>query len=288
MKSAPSPAIPQAVTTRVILYAGAPYLDLELTLHGKPADPWPEAGWIVLPFKLESPCFRLGRLDSIVDPAADVVAGSNRNLFAVNTGAALFGADRRGVGLCAPDNPLLSLDTPGAWKYEPDFVPRKPVVYVQLFNNQWTTNFRFWNEGTWTARVRLWAFDRYDGAETLVRPSLETRYPLRTAVAEGPGGRLPTVQKGLEISSPGTLVTAFGPNPDGGGTILRLWELAGRSGSCTVRLPAGMRPSMVQPVDLRGRAAGLPIAVREGAFIFTRRSFAPASFLIAEGHPTGR
>jgi alpha-mannosidase len=288
MKSAPSPSIPQAVTTRVILYAGAPYLDLELTLHDKPADPWPEAGWIVLPFKVESPRFRLGRLGSIVDPAADVVAGSNRNLFAVNTGAVLFGADGRGVGLCAPDDPLLSLDKPGAWTYEPDFVPRKPIVYVQLFNNQWTTNFRFWNEGTWTARVRLWAFDRYDGAETLVRPSLETRYPLRTAVAEGPSGRLPAVQKGLEISSPGTLVTAFGPNPDGRGTILRLWELAGRSGSCTVRLPPGMRPSMVQPVDLRGRANGIPIPVRDGAFIFTRRSFAPASFLFSDGKPAGR
>ena len=27
----------------------------------------------------------------------------------------------------------------------------------------------------------------------------------------------------------GVMVTAFGPNPDGAGTILRIWELAGRS-----------------------------------------------------------
>jgi alpha-mannosidase len=288
MKSGPSTAVPHAVTTRVILYPDAPYVDLEMTLHDKPADPWPEAGWIVLPFKIEDPRFRLGRLGSIVDPAADVVAGSNRHLFAVNTGLAVFDKSGRGVGLCAPDDPLLSLETPGAWKYSLDFVPRKPVVYVQLFNNQWTTNFRFWSEGTWTARVRLWAFDGYDGAESLVRPALETRYPLRTAVSVGPGGKLPTVQKGLEVSSPGTLVTAFAPNPDGPGTVLRLWELAGRSGACTVRLPAGMRPSMVQPVDLRGRAAGLPIAVREGVFIFTRRSFAPASFLIPPPAPARR
>ena len=33
-----------AVTTRVILYADQPYVDLEVTLHNKPADPWPEAG----------------------------------------------------------------------------------------------------------------------------------------------------------------------------------------------------------------------------------------------------
>jgi hypothetical protein len=263
-------------------------LDLELTLHHKPADPWPEAGWIVLPFNIDSPRFRLGRLGSIVDPAADVVAGSNRNLFAVNTGAALFGADGRGVGLCAPDDPLLSLDKPGAWTYEPDFVPRKPVVYVQLFNNQWTTNFRFWNEGTWTARVRLWAFDRYDAAEGLTGPALETRYPLRTTLMDGPGGPLPAVQKGLEISSIGTLVTAFGPNPDGRGTILRLWELAGKSGRCTVRFPAGMAVSSVQPVDLRGGPIGAPIPVAGSAFVFEQRAFAPASFLFADGKPLGR
>ena len=288
MKSKPSAAVPHAVTTRLVLYSGAPYLDLEMTLQVKPADPWPEAGWIVLPFKVDSPRFRLGRLGSIVDPAADVVAGSNRNLFAVNTGVALYGPNGRGVGLCAPDNPLLSLDTPGAWKYAPDFVPRKPVVYVQLFNNQWTTNFRFWNEGTWTARVRLWAFDRYDGVEALVQPSLETRYPLRTTTMDGPGGPLPAVRMGLEITSPGTLVTAFGPNPDGAGTVLRLWELAGRSGACTVRLPEGMRPSMVQPVDLRGRPLGAAIPVAAGLFVFNQRAFAPASFLFADWKPLGR
>ena len=288
MESAPSPSIPQAVTTRVILYAGAPYLDLELTLHDKPADPWPEAGWIALPFKIDSPRFRLGRLGSIVDPAVDVVADSNRNLFAVNTGAALFDGKGRGIGLCAPDNPLISLDAPGSWKYEPDFVPRKPVVYVQLFNNQWTTNFRFWNEGTWTARVRLWAFDHYDGSDGLVRPALETRYPLRAAATDGPGGPLPAAQKGLEISSIGTLVTAFGPNSDGRGTILRLWELAGKSGRCTVRFPGGMTARTVQPVDLRGRPDGAAIPVQENAFVFEQRAFAPASFLFAAAKPLGR
>jgi hypothetical protein len=288
LKSRPSAAVPHAVTTRVILYAEAPYLDLEMTLHDKPADPWPEAGWIALPLKIDSPRFRLGRLGSIVDPAADIIAGSNRHLLAVNTGLSVFDKSGRGVGLCAPDNPLISLDTPGAWKYSVDFVPRKPVVYVQLFNNQWTTNFRFWNEGTWTARVRLWAFDRYDGAETLVRPSLETRYPLRAAAAEGPGGRLPSVQNGLEISSSGTLVTAFAPNPDGVGTILRLWELAGKSGRCTVRLPPGMTVRTVQPVDLRGRPFGAAIPVKDSAFVFNQRAFAPASFLIADRKPLGR
>ena len=53
MRAAASPGLPHAVTTRLILYAAEPYVDLEITLHNKPADPWPEAGWICLTFKVE-------------------------------------------------------------------------------------------------------------------------------------------------------------------------------------------------------------------------------------------
>ena len=280
MRAQASSGVPHALTTRVILPVGAPFIDLEVTLQEKPADAWPEAGWLALPFKVEAPRFLLGRLGSIVDPSADVVPGANRHLFAVNTGVVLIDPRGRGIGLCALDNPLVSLDTLGAWKDSLEFIPKKPVVFVQLFNNQWTTNFRFWNEGTWTARVRIWAFDHYDAAHSLITPSLEARYPLRAAGAEGPGGRLPPVGQGIGVSSPGTLVTAFGPNPDGQGTILRLWELAGRSGSCTVHLPKGMAVRSVRPVDLRGRPAGDPIPVRGGRFAFIQRALAPASFLL--------
>jgi hypothetical protein len=280
MTSRPSPGVPCAVTTRLTIYPDAPYFDLEMTLTGKPADPWPEAGWIALPFKIESPRMRLGRLGSIVDPATDLVAGSNRHLFAVNTGVALYDPNGTGVGVCSPDSPLISLDEPGSWKYDPAYVPRKPRVFVQLFNNQWTTNFRFWNEGTFTARVRVWSFARYDGVEGLVRPSLETRYPLQAEAADGPKGALPATRAGLEILPAGTLVTAFGPNPDGEGTILRLWELAGRSGRCTVRLPAGMKAGEIQPMDLRGRPAGRPFSIEGGTFAFEQKAFAPITFLI--------
>ena len=272
--------IAHAVTTRVTLYPNQPYLDLEITLHDKAADPWPEAGWLCLPFKIDSPQFRLGRVGSVVDPTRDLARGANRHLFGINTGVSLFDAQGRGVGLCALDNPLVSFDQPGCWKYSLDFVPRKPVVYVNLFNNQWTTNFRMWNQGTWTARVRIWAFDQYDAESTLITPSLEARYPLQAAAADGKAGSLAFLQTGLEVSKPGTLVTALGPNPDGPGTLLRLWEYAGKSGDCLVRLPEALKAKTVQPIDLRGTPVAAPMPVKQNSFIFASRAFAPASFLI--------
>lgn len=280
MRSLPTGGLSHAVTTRVTLYAGEPCLDLEITLHDKPADNWPEAGWICLPVNVENPRFRLGRLGGIADPSRDFVRGSNHDLQAVHTGLTVADEQGRGVGICPLDSPLVSLDRPGVWRYSRDFVPTRPVVFVNLFNNQWTTNFRLWNEGTWTMRVRLWAFDRFDAESALVTPSLETRYPLQAAVAEGAAGTLPVAQKGLELSVPGVLVTAFGANPDGDGAVLRLWEYAGVARLCEVRLPASMSVEMVQPVNLRGEPVGRTIPVKNQRFRVNLAAFAPASFII--------
>ncbi len=280
MKSKPGGGVPHAVTTRVTLYRDLPWVDFEVTLHQKPADPWPEAGWLCFPFAVEAPQFRLGRQGSIVDPARDLIAGSNRHIFGVTTGVAVFDAQGRGAGMCAPDSPLVSLDAPGLWKYSPDFVPKRPAVYVNLFNNQWTTNFRMWNEGTWTARVRIWSFEKYDPEASLVTPSWEARLPLLASETGGGGGRLPASQAGLQLSRQGVLVTAFGANPDGEGTLLRLWEETGKGGPCRVTLPKGLAASSAQPCDLRGRPLGKPLPVRDGAFEAAIDAFAPATLIL--------
>ncbi len=279
MDAAATGSLP-AVTTRLILYREQPCADLEITLHDKPFDSWPEAGWLCLPFNVNAPRFRLGRLCSIIDPARDIITGANRCLFGINTGVSLTDGRGRGVGFCPIDYPLVSLDTPGCWRYSLDFVPRKPVAYVNLFNNQWDTNFRLWNQGTWTSRVRLWAIGRYAAEPALITPSLEARYPLLAAVADGAPGALPPRGRGLELSRKGILVTAFGSNPDGPGTVLRLWEQAGESGTVRVRLPEGTTIRQVQPVDLRGRPIGKPIAVKNGSFKLQVGAFAPASVVL--------
>ena len=125
MHSSPSNGLPHAVTTKVVLWAGEPYLDLEVTLHDKPADDWPEAGWICLPVHAAKPQWRLGRLGGIADPARDFVRGSNHDLQAVHTGVTIADAGGHGVGLCALDSPLVSLGRPGIFRYSPDFRARQ-------------------------------------------------------------------------------------------------------------------------------------------------------------------
>ncbi len=279
MEAAATTNLP-AVTTRLILYRNQPCADLEITLHDKPYDPWPEAGWLCLPLNIDAPQYRLGRLGSVIDPAHDIITGANRHLFGINTGVSLTDKSGHGVGFCPMDYPLVSLDTPGCWRYSLDYVPRKSVAYVNLFNNQWNTNFRLWNRGTWTSRVRLWAIQRYAAESAIITPSLEARYPLLAAVSDGAPGVLPVSRQGLELSRKGMLVTAYGSNPDGPGTVLRLWEQAGNSGTTRVRLPEGTNVKQVQPVDLRGRPIGKPIPVKNGSFKVEVGAFAPVSLVL--------
>ena len=106
MDAPASAALPHAVTTRVTLLRDQPWAELAITLHDKPADPWPEAGWICLPVNVAAPQFRLGRLASIVDPVRDIVAGANRHLCAVTTGVSIADAGGDGLGFCALDHLL--------------------------------------------------------------------------------------------------------------------------------------------------------------------------------------
>ena len=203
------------VSIKYTLYENRPYLDIEWIIEDKTPDPIPEGGWLCLPFAIEHPQFKLGRLGSIIDPATDIIAGGNRKLLCLNSGMTVTGPDGNGVGLCPLDSPLVSLGEPGLWKYSDDYVPTKANVFVNLYNNQWNTNFPLWQEGSWNSRVRVWAVHGGDNEKNLITPSWEARMPLVAAFADGPPGKLPATASGLALSRRGVLVTTFGPDPYG-------------------------------------------------------------------------
>ncbi len=249
----------------------APYVDVEWTVTEKTGNPIPEGGWLCFPFAIANPRFTLGRLGGPIAPE-EIIPGANRHLYAVATGVSIAGAGQVGVSLCPLDSPLISLDQPGLWWWTLDFLPKKPTVFVNLYNNEWNTNFPLWQDGSWSERVRLWPT-----AELLV-PSWEARVPLLAALATKPGGKLPAEQAGLSVSRPGVLVTAFGNNPDGAGTLLRVWDQTGATGEIAVNLPSCFKAAV--PVDLRGEKTGPPIVITKASLKFTLKPFAPASFLL--------
>ena len=228
---------PHDYTMIYTLYENLPYIEIQWGIMGKSPDPWPEAGWISFPFYINDATFRLGRLGSIVDPAKDYAKGSNLDYCFLNSGMAVLGKDNRGYGISSPDVPGISLDRPGLWKYSTDFIPRDPSVFFNLYNNQWSTNFTEWIEGSWSAKFYIWTIDDYTPEKDLITPAEEMRVPLLAGFSSNGNGSIPASAIGIEVSMKGVMVTAFGKNPDGEGLILRLWEQAGNSGKCIVNLP---------------------------------------------------
>ena len=148
-----------AVTLQFTLYRGkVPYVDMQWSVTGKQADPWPEAGWTCLPFNFVQPRFRLGRVGSIIDPSKDIVPGANHDVFCLSSGLTVSGSGGgTAVGVVPLDSALVSLGRPGLYRYDKQWKDREAKVFVNLFNNIWGTNFQQWIEGSWSSRVRIWA-----------------------------------------------------------------------------------------------------------------------------------
>ena len=281
MAAAASKEVPHAVTIRVTLYAGQPYLDVEWQVAGKRPDPWPEAGWLCFPLRT-SPAFRLGRLGSIVDPAENICRSANFEIFCLNTGLNVLGSGGPGAGLCPIDSPLVSLGRPGLYRWSRTFEPRKPVVLVNLFNNLFGTNFQQWIGGSWSSRVRLWPAGGANIESDLITPAWEARSPLLAAATAGPAGPLPPMQAGIELSRKGTLVTAWGRTPTATAPCCGFGSSRANRGRAGFTCPNRSAQEAVQPCDLRGRPQGPPLALRDGSFGISLTPFSPLSFLIRE------
>ncbi|WP_316834199.1 hypothetical protein [Pedobacter nutrimenti] len=259
----------------------AAYVDVEWFVDNKTPDKQPEGGWLCFPFEVKDPKFTVGRLGGPIDPATDIIPGSNKYLMAVNTGVSITQKDKSGVGLSPMDSPLIGLGEPGLWKFSLDHSPKIPSVFVNIYNNMWNTNFPLWQEGSWSERVRIWPVDKNtETVANLSERSWEARVPLLTGTSEGAAGKLPAKNEGLSMSRKGVLVTAFGENPDGKGTVLRLWEQDGISGSITVTLPKGSNYTKAVPVNLRAEVIGKPMPVTKNTLTLFMHAYAPVSFIL--------
>jgi hypothetical protein len=279
----PGPGMPQQVYIRLTLPATMPVADLEVGWDKKP-DGWPEAGWICLPFKVDNFKFRVGKLGGDLDPVEDYTLDNlNTHNLWVNTGVAVYDDKTgAGVGICPKDSPMVSLGSPGEYKFAKRYVPSRPYIYVHLYNNHWRTNFRSWigDGARMTSTIRLWAFDQFNAESCLYTPAMENRVPVAAARSVAHPGKLPPAQAGITLSRKGVAVSAFGPNPDGKGIILRVWEQTGTTGELTVTLPTVAKFVTATPVTLRGQNTGEPLKVADDKLTFNLKAYAPVSFIL--------
>lgn len=120
-------------------------VEFDFAWYGKPASRIPEALW--LQFDLGRTLETVGKLGMQVDPRK-VVSKGNREMHCTD-GRIFF----EGVQLKALDSPLISIEKPFVYGFYNQIPSMNRGIWVNLFNNQWGTNFPMWNEGN--ARFRF-------------------------------------------------------------------------------------------------------------------------------------
>ena len=255
----------------------SPYAEVTWNVQNKQAEANPEAGWLVFPCRADNPQFRLGRTGGVVDPAKDFVPQTNHDFYFLNTGMAITDG-KNGIGINTPDAPGVSLERPGLFRFSKNFKPQTPAVFINLYNNQWGTNFTEWIEGSWSSKIYLWGIDDYTNESGLITPTEETRQPLVGFYFDGKPGRLPATNKGIQLSQKGIVVTSFAPTPDNR-YRLRLWEMAGNSGVCEIELPPVFKSA--QLCNLRDEP--LPDAaflIKDGKLKVNYKAYQPLTLML--------
>jgi hypothetical protein len=261
------------------LYENQPYVEINWAVDGKAPSPLPEAGWLSFPFNINNPEYRLYRTGGIVDPEKDFIDNTNHDYYFLNTSMAMFDAGGSGIGLNCPASPGVSLDSRGLFKFSGTKQLSKSSVFVNLYNNQWGTNFTEWIEGSFSSRMYIWSYDDYDSEESFITPSEETRVPLMAVYSESKEGEIPKSQSGITLGRKGIIVTSYRKIKEG--MELRLWEQSGEDGACTVKLPNGSKYEVAYPANLRGVIISMEgIEISGNSFNADVKANKPLSFIL--------
>ena len=263
------------------LHENQPYIEINWGIDGKKPIALPEAGWLAFPFSVKNPEYRLNRIGGIVDPQRELVDRTNHDYYFLNTSMTLFDDQGAGIALNCPEAPGISIDNPGLYKFSKKKKLTSGKVFVNLFNTQWGTNFTEWIEGSFSSTFYIWSYDKYNVQKTFITPSEETRVLLNGVFYDGKKGAAPLSQKGISLSKKGILITAYGKNRDGDGTVLRLWEKTGEKGQVKITLPKGSNFKKAYSCNLRGEIIdNKEINITNNTFETEINVYQPLSFIL--------
>ena len=261
------------------LYEDQSYVEIVWGVDGKKPNSLPEAGWLSFPFNIDKPEYRLYRTGGIIDPQKEFVERTNQDFYFLNTSMTMFDNLDKGVALNCPTSPGVSIDNPGLFQFSKKKQLTTGKVFVNLYNTQWGTNFTEWIEGSFSSKIYVWSYNKYDSEASFITPSEETRIPLKGVFYDGPRGKSPLTQEGISLNRKGILVTAF--KNEGDGKLLRLWEQAGNSGLCEISLVKDSNYKKAYRCNLRGEIIDENgIEISNNSFQFIIKAYKPVSFIL--------
>lgn len=266
------------IITRITIYDDNPYIDFAFNINGKEETPFLEAGHFIFPINLKQPKIRINKLGSVVDPAIDIVKDANTMLYCCENWVDLSDGER-GMAFVAYDAPLFSIGDQAIFKFRREYSEEEPIIYFNIFNNQWGTNFPQWMGGDYSFRYRLIPHNGDWRQGNVAHLVLESVNPLLAGFSSG----MKTGQVELPISMEwikqveGMEVLAVKPAENCDGVILRLREITGIAHK--VRINLGSHFKSVSRSDLLERIQE-ELAVNAYEFAFDTTPFEIHTFYL--------
>jgi hypothetical protein len=219
-----------AVTTLVTLYAELDRVDLDIAIH-KPVTLQEQRLTQFFPVVREGAVERMETTGAVEkpfpQPVGDLLPGANPKQFAVQNFVDVSSPDGDGVTIASLDSFVLRQDL-------------GPVTFEAIGNDQNYKEATHDQHGVTDFRLRYSLHAHrsgYDGGETFPW-SRTVATPILAKLGAVPPATL--TQPAVRLDSSRAIATAF-KKADGAGNMLRLWEVAGKSGPLAVSVPGYIR-----------------------------------------------
>jgi hypothetical protein len=133
---------------------------VSLKLKNKSETPYIESGSFLVPFAENVQQYHVNKSNVVLDPATDIQEDANHVFFCLENYISARG-EQNGICVIPKDSPLVSLGDTGIYKYVRDYKePDEPIMYFNLFNNMWGTNFPQWIGGDLCYRYVLFGYNK--------------------------------------------------------------------------------------------------------------------------------
>jgi hypothetical protein len=235
------------VVQAISLSDDSPWVDMTFTIRVKDPCPLLEAGHAVFPFAARRPRYALNKTGSVIDPATGIARNANRLLFCCERWVDV--EDSGGGMLVVPlDSPLFSIGSPAIERFEGESRPGLPVLFFNLFNTQWGTNFPQWISGPLEYRFR---FIPHEGTWRSAKAWELAAAAVQPPACRSAAGNADSVSL-LKGPVRGLETVTLKPCEDDGGWILRMRDPTGRGGRRRLdfRLPDDSRQFRVMRCSL--------------------------------------
>jgi alpha-mannosidase len=201
-----------------------------------------EAVYFAFPFAAQKPGFEYQIQNGWVRPNVDQLPGACREWFATQNLVHIRDGSFS-IVWATPDAPLMTLTDIDRGRWLKHLEIKNGHVFSYVMNNYWWTNYKAVQGGDFSFRYYITSGEELT-REGLSRFDVDTRTPVFAYPFLSP----PTLQPQGQIRGPnqGSLLTLEAPNlefvtfkkaEDGKGYILRLKEVAGRTGEAEVSFP---------------------------------------------------